>query len=219
MDQVDRHMYKKDKERCTLVDLPWNPFVAGIINALDDPKNLYLLTEFIPCGSLRDIIQHRRNDEPLAAREAAFYFCNIIEGISFLHDEGVIHRDLKPDNILVGQDGYLVITDFGTVAKLGEPEADWKDVGTRFYTAPELDLLDGNSTIGKAGEDPMDRYSVDTYSAGVILFEMLTRRLVRFLSPTLERLNNPFDLITYTSLFLELLQGTCSSRSIMDQQA
>ncbi|KAF5380965.1 hypothetical protein D9615_004098 [Tricholomella constricta] len=156
---------EKDCERSVLAELPWNPFVAGVVDAFRDKLNLYLLMELAPCGTLRSVIQKRA---PLDSSTTAFYFSNLVAGISFLQERDLLHRDLKPENILVGADGYLVIADFGTAAREGD-ETDWVLVGSPAYMAPELVSNDGQSEITYA--------AVDWWSAGVILFEMLTRKL------------------------------------------
>ncbi|KAF8077792.1 kinase-like domain-containing protein, partial [Lyophyllum atratum] len=157
----------KDKniERSILAELPWNQFVAGIIQTFKDPESLYMMLELIPCGTLRSLIQKRA---PLDPSANAFYFANIVAGLSFLEEQNLRHRDLKPENILVGADGYLVIADFGTVARLDE-ENDWIMIGSPAYMAPELSSFDKQTRPTYLG--------VDWWSAGAILYEMTYRKL------------------------------------------
>ncbi|KAG5647308.1 hypothetical protein DXG03_000846 [Asterophora parasitica] len=155
----------KDGERSILNDLPWNPFVAGAVDAFSDKMNLYLLLEVIPCGTLRSLIQKQG---PFSATSAAFYFANIVAGLTFLHRNELLHRDLKPENILVGADGYLVIADFGTTAR-EDADTDWVMVGSPAYMAPELVSNDKQSEFSFSG--------IDWWSAGIILFELSTRKL------------------------------------------
>ncbi|MBA2539302.1 MAG: protein kinase, partial [Deltaproteobacteria bacterium] len=87
-------------------------------------------------------------------------------GIAAAHDAGVLHRDLKPDNILVARDGRIAITDFGIAHARTDPRATGEGfVGTPAYMAPEQ--LDTSATIGPAA---------DLYALGAILFEMITER-------------------------------------------
>lgn len=148
------------------MELPWNPFVTGVVQAFHDDKNLYLMSELIPCGTLRSIIQKRA---PLGAVTAAFYFANIVSGLAFLQTYEIVHRDLKPENILVGADGYLCITDFGTAAKEFE-ENDWLLIGTPTYMAPEI--------FSAAEQSTRTFGAVDWWSAGCVLYEMTTRKMV-----------------------------------------
>ncbi|KAG6814554.1 hypothetical protein H0H92_000082 [Tricholoma furcatifolium] len=157
----------KDKERSILMSLPWNPFIAGIVDVFSDEKNLYTMLEFLPCGSFRGLLQSRG---PFDATTAAFYFCNIVAGIDFLEKHNIYHRDLKPENILVGADGYLVLTDFGEGVHQHDYENNhWIQVGSPVYSAPELmsSNLNGASTFA----------AIDWWSAGVILYEMTYKKL------------------------------------------
>ncbi|RDB21530.1 cAMP-dependent protein kinase catalytic subunit PRKX [Hypsizygus marmoreus] len=163
-EQADR----KNTERSRLEELPWSPFVNGVVQAFHDDINLYLMLEFIPSGTLRSLIQSRG---PFDAATAAFYFSNIVCGLRFLEEHHVLHRDLKPENILVGADGYLCLADFGVAHKLYNTEmSDWIMIGTPAYMAPEL--ADG---LAKRAYK-----AVDWWSAGIILFEMTTRKLPFF---------------------------------------
>jgi serine/threonine protein kinase len=150
------------------VDLPWNPFVNGVLQAFHDARNLYLMLELIPCGTLRSLLQKRA---PFNPATTAFYFANIVCGLSFLEFHGIIHRDIKPENILLGPDGYLCLADFGSAAR-EETEDDWLMVGTPTYMAPESFTPQGQSERLYSG--------IDWWSAGCVLYEMITRKMVRF---------------------------------------
>lgn len=124
------------------------------------------MLECIPSGSLHDIIYKRG---PVDAATARFYYANIACGLMFLNGHGLVHRDLKPTNILVKPDGYLALADFG----LAKMESDtlknsWVMVGTPIYMAPELIRI--QSSIGRG---------IDWWSSGVILYEMVVKRMVR----------------------------------------
>ncbi|KAH7889536.1 kinase-like domain-containing protein [Phlebopus sp. FC_14] len=154
-----------DDERSTLAKLPWSPFINGVVSAFHDSLNLYLMLECIPSGVLHDVIYKRG---PLDAATARFYYANIVSGLTFLHLHGVVHRDLKPTNILLRPDGYLTLADFG----LAKPEEDakkssWNLVGTPVYMAPEL-FNDSQSGMGRG---------VDWWASGVVLYEMIVKRV------------------------------------------
>lgn len=160
------------------MEMTWNPFVTGIVDSFTDDQNLYLMMEVIPSGTLRSLIQTRG---PFDAGDTAFYFANIVAGIAFLQDMALLHRDLKPDNILVGADGYLVITDFGTTARVGDDTA-WAMIGSPAYMAPEV-------VCNMEGQTLMTFHAMDWWSAGVILYEMANRKLVRIWSTILSSHN------------------------------
>ncbi|KAG2127978.1 kinase-like domain-containing protein [Suillus clintonianus] len=165
MKMIDqKHPADANAERTHLSELPWSPWVNGVVGAFRDELNLYLMLEFIPSGCFYDVIQTRG---PFDAATARFYFANITAGLYFLHGEGIIHRDLKPANILVRPDGYLTIADFG-YARSADDEGqitDWMMIGTPLYMSPEV--LCYQHMTGR---------SVDWWAAGVTLYEMLTKR-------------------------------------------
>ena len=124
------------------------------------------MLELIPCGTLHSLIQKRAPFDPATA---AFYFCNIVCALDFLEQHHVVHRDLKPDNILVGADGYLCVADYGTAANWLE-ETRWLLIGTPTYMAPES--FDPSSQGGQRVFS-----GLDWWSAGCILYEMVTRKM------------------------------------------
>lgn len=131
-----------------------------------DPRNTYLLLELAPLGAVLDHVE-RTNGLPL--QDALFYFSNLILGIEFLHSQGIIHRDIKTDNLLVGGDGYAMITDFG-VAQYVHEGNDWPSTGTTPFHSPEVLNYDTNL--------PAARYAIDWWAAGATLFDMLMNGLV-----------------------------------------
>lgn len=151
---------EKNRERRALVKMPWNPFIAGIIDAFDDQRNLYHVLELGIWGSFYDYIKDRK----LHTAQCRFYFANIICGILFIHSRGIVHRDIKPENILMGGDGYLMLTDFGN-SQLIDSKDPWDEMGTLNYLAP--DCVDSLCA-------PEFATALDWWSAACILFEMAT---------------------------------------------
>jgi serine/threonine protein kinase len=154
-------------ERSTLCELPWNPFVNGIIQTFHDARNFYLMLELVPCGTLRSLIQKRAPLDPAAI---TFYFANIVCGLEFLEQYAIVHRDIKPDNILVGADGYLCLADFGTAEKAYQEDLEsWLMNGTASYMAPEV--------ISPVGQTQRTWSGVDWWASGCVLYEMITRKM------------------------------------------
>ncbi|EPQ59206.1 kinase-like protein, partial [Gloeophyllum trabeum ATCC 11539] len=148
----------KHIERSTMCDLPWNPFVCGLIAAEEDEKNLYLTLELIRGGTLRDRLY---DDAPFDTETARFYIANLVLAFNHIHEHGYVHRDVKPDNILVGEDGYLCLIDLG-FAKRETDDDGWDGMGTPQYKPPEA-----FNPRGKHNR------ALDWWAAGCTLYELL----------------------------------------------
>ena len=124
----------------------------------------YFVMDFLPGGTLK-----RYLGKPMPYQQAAKLLMPISRALAYAHANGVIHRDVKPANILIGKNGELLLSDFG-VAKVMDSEqtqgltATGASIGTPEYMAPE-------QAVGKAID-----YRVDIYSLGVILYELVTGR-------------------------------------------
>jgi len=126
-------------------------------------KTFLVVLEFCPGGELFDILKYTDKFDPVTART---YFIQMLQGLKACHDVGVVHRDIKPQNLLLDACYQLKISDFG-LSSISKDKKDFKDrtmktqCGTRGFQAPEL--LKG------------DRYTkaCDIFSCGVVLFIML----------------------------------------------
>ena len=153
-------------EKRHLSRLPWSPFLVGAITEVSDSTNVSLVLELMPHGNLYQLIDRFG---PFNQLVACFYYCNIICAIEFIHSHGLVSRDIKPANFLVGHDGYLVMTDLGISEVVGEGRS-WQGQGTSYYMAPEL--IEAGYETGK---------TVDWWASGVVLYAMLTQTLVCFI--------------------------------------
>jgi len=122
--------------------------------------HLYLVMEWIEGRSLHDLI-HKTN---LPLRKATNLAMQLCEALSFAHEHGIIHRDIKPGNIMVNDADHVKVADFGLARPPNEAEED-NPMGTPDYAAPEI--CGGNVTD----------HRVDIFAAGVVLYEMLTGRV------------------------------------------
>lgn len=122
----------------------------------------YLVMEYAPGGDLASYIKKKLPLETLAE-----YLEQIADGLDFAHSKGIIHRDLKPSNILFGEDGTLLLADFGIAH---EENYDLTEtgltLGTLEYMAPEQ-FNDAKRVTSAA----------DIYSLGIIMFQLITRKL------------------------------------------
>eukprot|EP01133_Synstelium_polycarpum_P011226 gene11226-13089_t len=131
-------------------------FIVKLHATFKDKKSLYFLQEYIPGGELFD---HIRSNKSLSLKATQFYAAEIVLALEYLHGEGIIYRDLKPENLLIDMDGHIKLTDFGFAKKILEDTRSM--CGTPEYIAPEI--LTGHGH-GK---------SVDWWSLGVLIYEML----------------------------------------------
>ncbi|CAG5098130.1 Oidioi.mRNA.OKI2018_I69.XSR.g15395.t1.cds [Oikopleura dioica] len=125
---------------------------------------IQIILEYCPLGSLADLIlRTRESKSSLVEKEVCNFGRQITSALKYIHDLKVLHRDLKPDNIMITAGSLLKICDFGVCRVLQEGESKAKTfVGTIQYCAPELLK---NSTFGPAG---------DIWGLGTILVELAT---------------------------------------------
>lgn len=108
-------MYKKNQlnhiraERDVLANAN-SDWVVQLYSSFTDAKNLYLVMEFLPGGDLMNLLIEK---DVFTEEEAIFYIAECILAVEAVHKLKYIHRDLKPDNILIGKDGHIKLTDFG----------------------------------------------------------------------------------------------------------
>src|SRR4051794_14967020 len=140
-----------------------HPNVVGVFDRGEYDGTYYIAMEYLPGRTLKEVI---REEAPLDQLRAIDYGIQILQAASFAHRRGVIHRDFKPHNVIVGADERLKVTDFG-IARAGASEMTETGsiMGTAQYLSPE-------QAQGQRVGAPSDLYSI-----GVIMFEMLTARV------------------------------------------
>lgn len=87
-----------------------NPFVVDLISSFQDTKYLYLEMDFLIGG---DLMSQLIKKEIFSEQEAKFYCAELILAIEYVHSKNCIHRDIKPDNILIDKNGHIKLSDFG----------------------------------------------------------------------------------------------------------
>ena len=138
-----------------------NPNVVAVIDAGEDGGRPYIVFEYVKGETLK---QRIGRIGALDATEALAYAIEIAQALEVAHERGMVHRDVKPQNVLIDSTGRAKLTDFGISRQLDEEgmTGEGRVVGTTDYVAPE-------QAMGK----PVDPRS-DVYSLGIVLFEMLT---------------------------------------------
>lgn len=139
-----------------------NEHIVSLYNMGNDGDYHYLVLEYVNGHTLRDYMDSVGCIEP---RKAVDIICSVLDGLSHAHRSGLIHRDVKPQNIMMTADGGIKLTDFG-IAKFAESTTKTYEgseaMGSVYYISPE-----------QAKGDPVD-VQTDIYSVGVMLYEMLT---------------------------------------------
>ncbi|XP_037081184.1 LOW QUALITY PROTEIN: cGMP-dependent protein kinase, isozyme 2 forms cD5/T2-like [Pollicipes pollicipes] len=134
-------------------------FIVKLFKTFKDRKYLYMLMESCMGGELWTILRDRGNFDDATTR---FYTACVVEAFDYLHARGIIYRDLKPENLLLDNRGYVKLVDFGFAKKLLVGRKTWTFCGTPEYVAPEIILNKGHDI------------SADYWSLGVLMFELLT---------------------------------------------
>ena len=139
----------------------------NIVNLLDvgmDGENRYLVMEYVQGKTLKEVIQERGKINPPLACQIAI---RILSALEHAHRNGIIHRDIKPQNILVHSDGHIKVADFG-IARIANSSTLTRGdnvMGSVHYFSPEQARGEGATAAS------------DIYSTGVVLYEMLTGRV------------------------------------------
>jgi serine/threonine-protein kinase len=138
-----------------------HPHIVGVIDTGEDEGRPYIVFEYVEGETLKERI---RRSGRLQIDESVAYAIEIARALDGAHSRNIVHRDIKPQNVLIDEEGSAKVTDFGIARSLDEDglTADGRVLGTTDYVSPEQAL--GHAVTGQS----------DIYSLGVVLFEMLT---------------------------------------------
>ena len=148
-----------------------HPNIVQIYDYEASDEISFISMEFLDGGALDQQLKLREYEpdkfEPLPVRQALTIAMDIADALDYAHQHGIIHRDVKPANILIGSDGRYVLTDFGIATLLHQNRmtADGATSGTPTYIPPEM-------ITGDRGDERSDIYSL-----GIVLFQLLTGEL------------------------------------------
>jgi CheY-like chemotaxis protein/tRNA A-37 threonylcarbamoyl transferase component Bud32 len=177
----DRNALARFMEEYSLIERIQSRHVARIHGHGDTEGHAYLVMEFFEGGDLNK----RLDGKPLPAPEAMRLFRELMFALGDIHEKGILHRDLKPQNLMFREDGSLAIVDFGIAKHIDAVDRTnaGEVLGTPRYMSPE-------QVQGRALD-----LRTDVYSAGVLLYQMLTGRHVfegdTAVEVALQHLNTP----------------------------
>jgi serum/glucocorticoid-regulated kinase 2 len=175
-DQVESTLLEKN----ILQNLNY-PFLVGMSFCFQTEERVYFVLPFIRGGEL---FQHLRQYKYFPEKNVKFYASIIGLALEYLHKNGVVYRDIKPENILLEEDGYLKLIDFGMAKILKEGEITNSFCGTPEYLAPEIITGEGHNRMA------------DWWSYGTLVYEMLFG-IPPFFCENIEKM---YELITKSDL-------------------
>ncbi len=134
-----------------------HPFLLRLITTFQDKDQVYMLLDYVQGGELFSRLAKKGR---LSFSHSRFYAACVVSAFEHMHSKQMIYRDLKPENLLLDEFGYLRVVDFGFAKKLAAGKKTYTVCGTPEYLAPEIILNKGHD------------YGVDHYAVGILVYEM-----------------------------------------------
>src|SRR5436309_1701560 len=158
----DEDFVERFKREARSVAQLQHPNIVTVIDRGEEDGRQYIVFEFIDGENLKELVVRKGR---LAVRDALEIALEVAQGLAFAHEHGLVHRDVKPQNVLLNGDGRAKVTDFGIARSLDVEHGVTQTgtvLGTSNYIAPE-----------QASGQQVDAHT-DVYSLGIVLYEMLT---------------------------------------------
>ena len=179
----DGEYVERFRREARLVAQLAHPNIVTVIDRGEDQGRQYIVFEFVEGENLKELIVR---SGPLPVARAVELAITVADGLTFAHEHGLVHRDVKPQNVLLSANGAVKVTDFGIARSLEVEHGVTQTgtvVGTGEYIAPEQASGDAVSP------------ATDVYSLGVVLWEMLTGRVPfesdNFVAVAMRHVNEP----------------------------
>ena len=158
---------KKIKYETNLMKKLNHPNITKILELFEDKEYILIIMEYINGGNLFSFLKKHRK---VSEKTAKLLYRQIILGIKYMHQQGIVHRDIKLENILIDLNNNIKICDFGIGRVLSSPEQPLFDqCGTPMYIAPEILLC--------SKEKGYKGFPVDIWSSGIVLYILLSGTL------------------------------------------
>ncbi len=157
-----------------------HPSIIPIFSIYQEPSHIYYTMPYVEGKTLSQLLKESKNEnDSTSIARLLRIFLDVCQAVAYTHSKGILHRDLKPDNILIGKFGEVVILDWGLAESLNKTEESLPDVEIPSPSFPELTIP--GKIVGtlaylapeRAKEEPAS-FQTDVYSLGVILYLMLT---------------------------------------------
>ncbi|XP_064210250.1 citron rho-interacting kinase isoform X2 [Anguilla rostrata] len=203
--------YEEERGILSLNSSPWIPQLQ---HAFQDKDNIYLVMEYMPGGDLMALMN--RYEEHFDEAMAQFYLAELVQAIHTVHQMGYVHRDVKPENVLIDRTGHIKLADFGSAAKLTANKTvvgSRLPVGTQDFLAPEvLTALNGGGQASHGVE-------CDWWSLGIIAYEMIYMKSPFAEGTSTKTINNIMNFQRFLKFpnepkasrnFVDLVQGLLS---------
>ncbi|XP_054883322.1 citron rho-interacting kinase isoform X1 [Poeciliopsis prolifica] len=211
------------EEERRILALNSSPWIPQLLYAFQDKDHVYLAMEYLPGGDLMSLLN--RYEDQFDESMAQFYLAELVEAIQAVHQLGYVHRDVKPENILIDRTGHIKLADFGSAAKLTANKtvaSATVPVGTQDFLSPEvLTAINGGS---------QSTYGVecDWWSLGVIAYEMIYAKSPFSDATSTKTINNILNFQRYLKFpeephaskqFVDLVQSlVCGARERLGYQ-
>eukprot|EP01097_Dermamoeba_algensis_P008559 TRINITY_DN5746_c0_g1_i1.p1 TRINITY_DN5746_c0_g1~~TRINITY_DN5746_c0_g1_i1.p1 ORF type:complete len:351 (+),score=30.91 TRINITY_DN5746_c0_g1_i1:260-1312(+) len=140
-----------------------HPNLARFVELIEDDEELFIIMEYLPGGDLLEYLM--KHEEALPEAQVKKIFCSLISAVNHLHQLGIVHRDLKLENVLIDTHGDVRLVDFNLSSKWSPGKVQTNHCGSLIYCAPEM--------LTRA---PYFGPEADVWSLGVMLYAMVFRQ-------------------------------------------